>query len=854
MASNEINSQAVNSAELSPTQEITDVYIGVFFDGTANNMLWTAKEKIKNYRDKLKKTYGIENGLEQFGQKVSNVIKIQDGISKDVISKIIKFDLHDHNDVEKLSEEEIDTIINSHIEEYETYIDGIKDTPEKRKEFIKRKIEKIDEETSKADRIVDDHTTLKDEDEWGDFVKLQLSKEDKCRALKKGNYHSNCKDCKIKSHECNLLNKTDAINIWIIKNYKDNKYFWGKDAIRQYKNAHTTYQPTMCGGFSNIAILYSAYNPEPHNKQSKQYKIYIEGSGATDISEKNFLIPELLEKMNINGLGFGLGKTGVVALVSKAVYYVNNFIESIKSQFPKGGKVNIHFNVFGFSRGATCSRLFSYLVTRGDADNMGIREKEFADFYAKRLYYKKKGGNDNAKLHFLEDTIYNKTVDFLGIYDTVVSIGFLLQKDGYVNPLAWSYKNNAVDWIADNYKGNWHCNNVSEYGMYSTSSEYTHKDKIKNILHICAMDEFRENFASTNVGETVGSNAVEIYIPGCHSDIGGGYYDGDEEQEILLKKKVKKGSAIKDEEWNYRRQSDLLHTRMDKLFHPIRIKMENEKDKKGFWDIIDDIDNVKIYRTREDVEDKIVHFNKDSVSNNNSEKKYSPILLDLFNLGWLDENWDNSDITRKKITLNGDIVPCTRRITDGPWYVKFKRNVKAGYSNIPLSMMIQYADSKITSQAPIPSIQFIKLFDINYINEEYPVPSDLNSMSTKMIEIIKDTETKKRLWLYPKDDDYKKLRMKYLHFTSTYRLYHASKPENGVKWKEGSFGNIANTPNQDLEGRICRIVYNGDKGDYNINYMYNDDVKKEDVIISPCSVDFVLEKIGDFPPKNPSIC
>ena len=96
MESNVINSQAVNLEELSPTQEITDVYIGVFFDGTANNMLWTAKEKIKKYRDKLKKTYGIENGLEQFGQKVSNVIKIQDGISK-----IIKFDLHDHNDVEK---------------------------------------------------------------------------------------------------------------------------------------------------------------------------------------------------------------------------------------------------------------------------------------------------------------------------------------------------------------------------------------------------------------------------------------------------------------------------------------------------------------------------------------------------------------------------------------------------------------------------------------------------------------------------------------------------------------------------------------------------------------------------------
>lgn len=780
MASNETNSQAVNSQELSLTQGITDVYIGVFFDGTANNMLWTAKEKIKKYRDKLNK------------------------------KKLNNFSEDDKKYIKNLSKDDVDIIINLHKNEYNCYLkDNSKnDEINSKKDFFKhKKFTKIDIETAIADKIVDNHTTL-DESEWADFVKLQLSKEDKCRALRKWSYHSNCKDCKLKSHECNLLNETDAINNWIINKYRDNKYFWGKDAIRQFKNAHTIYKPTMCGGFSNIAILYSAYNPTPHETESKKYNIYIEGSGATDISEKEFLVPELLEKMNTNGLGFGLGKTGVVALVSKAVYYVNNYIESIKSTFNKSDKVNIHFNVFGFSRGAACSRLFSYLVTRGVGESLGKREKEFADFYAKNLYFKLDEKKD-AKLHFLEDPNYNKTVDFLGIYDTVVSIGFLLQKDGFVHRLASGYKITGLH--ADNYIANWHCNNVSEYGMYSTSSGYTHKDKIKNILHICAMDEYRENFALTNVGKTVGNNAVEIYIPGCHSDVGGGYYDGDEEQEILLQKKIKRGDDLKEDEWNERRKSNEVGNR-----------------KSGS-------------------KEKYQYIGKKQVDGEDDKK----LQKSLIGLGWIDDKWDDESYCAK-IALNGANVPCTIRVVNGPNNLKFKRNVKAGYSNIPLDMMMTYAENIMKSGVPVPGFPFKKLFGIEHIKREYPIPYDLNEMSEAIKRIT--LEKAKRYWIYPKDDDYKELRMKYLHFTSTYRTLHINNVfSKNAKLFEGSPGNIANTPNQDVNGRICRIVYNGDEGDYNINYMYND-VKKEDIIISPCSVDFVFRIIGDFPPKNPSIC
>lgn len=82
------------------------------------------------------------------------------------------------------------------------------------------------------------------------------------------------------------------------------------------------YKPTeekTSKGYSNIAVmhdnclLYEKWK-EKQNENCICKAYYIEGSGAEDTSE--FI------SQNPNGLGFGLGNTGVTALVSKAVYYV----------------------------------------------------------------------------------------------------------------------------------------------------------------------------------------------------------------------------------------------------------------------------------------------------------------------------------------------------------------------------------------------------------------------------------------------------------------------------------------------------------------------------------------------------
>ena len=230
---------------------------------------------------------------------------------------------------------------------------------------------------------------------------------------------------------------------------------------------------TRGSGYSNVAILHSVYQAMSESQYKKlresydiyRYNIYVEGAGTDAINDGS----------NLLGSGFGNGDTGVVALVSKAVMMVSNIVKGFKIARPE-----IHFDVFGFSRGATCARLFAFLVAR-EGEVLG-GESKFKKFQASSLY-------KNNKLCFLdEDEFSKKSVDFLGIYDTVSSIGITYD------------------------------NNVKDYGLYSPTLA-----KVKNTFHLCAVDEFREHFALTDIGKAANTSNAELFIPGCHSDVGGGY-------------------------------------------------------------------------------------------------------------------------------------------------------------------------------------------------------------------------------------------------------------------------------------------------------------------------------------------
>lgn len=234
------------------------------------------------------------------------------------------------------------------------------------------------------------------------------------------------------------------------------------------------------GDYSNVAILHSVYQGlspcdrqrEAENNDIYIYNIYVEGAGTGAINRDSFA----QDAFNTRGSGFGQGATGVTALVGKAVKMVKVRLKGFDVT-----NAEVHFHISGFSRGATCARLFSHLIVRKNGDPLPC-ENEFSEYFEKDRF-----------LHFLDNLpLKSKTVDFLGIFDTVSSIGL-------------------------NYD-----NNVTDYGLFSPN-----EDGVKHTFHLCAMDEFRENFAITDIGNAVNKgNNAEIYIPGCHSDVGGGYITG----------------------------------------------------------------------------------------------------------------------------------------------------------------------------------------------------------------------------------------------------------------------------------------------------------------------------------------
>lgn len=160
--------------------------------------------------------------------------------------------------------------------------------------------------------------------------------------------------------------------------------------------------------------------------------------------------------------GFG---TGFGAASTGIISKVASAINHVNRQIKMHPKSNLQleFDVFGFSRGAATARNFVWQILKNNV-----------------LEYEK---------------IINVTVNFVGLYDTVSSYGahMALFKD------TSDVKTLHLDAITN----------------------------VKKVFQICATDEFRLNFNLTNIKSAINAGkGIEIFIPGAHSDIGGGYAKG----------------------------------------------------------------------------------------------------------------------------------------------------------------------------------------------------------------------------------------------------------------------------------------------------------------------------------------
>ena len=263
--------------------------------------------------------------------------------------------------------------------------------------------------------------------------------------------------------------------------------------------------------FTNIARLEPLYDFNQNDATTYKYRIYVSGSGS---------FADVNKGMDISGLAFGQGSAGVVQKVKDALSAIEKTIDKINSGKNKIDRVNYKFNVFGFSRGATEARLFIDLFSERRTGERPDRLKDIISEYNKKFI----GNEDEAFISFPK----LKTLEFpfVGLFDTVSSVG--------MTPGIW---NSAI--AAEITKGienisspasKYHEKNKEELGL----DTLVYDNKVKHVVHICALDEFRENFAL----QVMPSNILKVeqfFIPGIHTDIGGGDLDGYDEEKYIAK-------------------------------------------------------------------------------------------------------------------------------------------------------------------------------------------------------------------------------------------------------------------------------------------------------------------------------
>lgn len=218
------------------------------------------------------------------------------------------------------------------------------------------------------------------------------------------------------------------------------------------------------------------------------YSVYVEGIGTKNPDKNDDQTLDYYGDFT-RGQGYGTGETGLFEKVEKGCFDVTRRLK-------KENEINIctlYLDVFGFSRGAAAARIFVNEINKKKSS----WDKKSHDFgYLGKAF---------KELDYKTIPIRVK-VRFLGIYDTVSSYG---------------------DDVFDDI-------NVDKVPL-----------KIQNVgftAHLTAEDEHRYNFPLTNIA-SAGANSIELTLPGCHSDIGGGYKNGEEEVVIL----TETGSKIEEE-------------------------------------------------------------------------------------------------------------------------------------------------------------------------------------------------------------------------------------------------------------------------------------------------------------------
>ena len=255
--------------------------------------------------------------------------------------------------------------------------------------------------------------------------------------------------------------------------------------------------------FSNVVRGYDAINPDAEH----QLKVYIEGIG-TENNEKDD---------SFKGPGFGVGDRGIMAKVTKGC---QEAAKVVASKYEDQNIDILEVNVFGFSRGAAAARHFISVATTSIYEEgpslingkIAVHHRPYDEKSSLFLINKTPDNISFIKQYgyfgacLIKENLQIKKIEFnfAGLYDTVASYGVNHRGKNLIDSDAKQLNLDAVK-------------------------------KCKFTLQLASRDEYRENFSLTNIN-SCGLNGLQLTLPGVHSDVGGGYVDGAQEEVFLYKK------------------------------------------------------------------------------------------------------------------------------------------------------------------------------------------------------------------------------------------------------------------------------------------------------------------------------
>ncbi|MGO2303033.1 MAG: T6SS phospholipase effector Tle1-like catalytic domain-containing protein [Psychrobacter sp.] len=264
----------------------------------------------------------------------------------------------------------------------------------------------------------------------------------------------------------------------VIESLTINVFFDGTNNNLYNVGGNASLGDSYANDFSNVARLFQSAK----DADSKSLSIYVEGIG-TDQGVSDSTV----------GFAFGSGTTGITSRADEAFTLIK---DGIKEKFSKETIHKISFNVFGFSRGAATARHFVY-----------------------HLNTQSSTGNTLRVMKSWGVPVKNISVNLLGIFDTVSSYDNNFDNYEGKSKSSASWEGMKDVWSGKKSSPNFD-NDTTQLALKIS------KGHARRVFHICAQDEYRLFFSLTNINSAKDKGfGYEVYLPGAHSDIGGGYND-----------------------------------------------------------------------------------------------------------------------------------------------------------------------------------------------------------------------------------------------------------------------------------------------------------------------------------------